>query len=429
MNRVLARGIGLMSFVVVMGQGYVGLTLSVHASEAGHDVVGFEVDSGRLRRLAVGDSYVEDVLGSRLEAALRTGRYRPTDSTEDIAGFEVGIITVPTPLKDGSPDMSYIEAAARTLGAQLRPGACVVLESTTYPGTTEDFVAPLLEDVSGLTAGEDFHLGYSPERIDPGNPEWTLLTTPKLVSGVNAASLLAVQAFYDSVVDKTIAVSGTREAEMAKLLENTFRHVNVALVNEISTFARDLDVDMWESIEVASTKPFGFMRFDPGPGVGGHCLPIDAGYLSWHVQQRFGRPLRFVEVANDVNVQMPDYVVMRLMMALNQRGIALKNSQVLLLGLAYKENSGDTRESPAVAVAKMLVSVGARVTAADPHVDERYEIPGVERVELDPVELENANAVVLLTPHRAFDFDLVVSRASFVFDTRGRLRGPNVERL
>jgi UDP-N-acetyl-D-glucosamine dehydrogenase len=418
-----------MSFVVVMGQGYVGLPLAVYASEAGHDVLGFEVDGGRLRRLALGHSYVEDVPSGRLQAALRTGRYRPTDSAEDIAGFEVGVITVPTPLKDGSPDMSFVESAAKTLGAQLRPGACVVLESSTYPGTTEDFVAPLLEDASGLRAGADFHLGYSPERIDPGNSEWTLVTTPKLVSGVNADSLLAVQSFYDTIVDKTIAVSGTREAEMAKLLENTFRHVNVALVNEISTFARDLNVDIWESIEVASTKPFGFMRFDPGPGVGGHCLPVDPDYLSWQVQQRSGRPLRSVEVANDINSQMPDYVATRLKMAMNQRGIAVTNWRVLLLGLAYKENSGDTRESPAVAVAEKLVSMGVRVRAADPHVDELYEIPGVERVELDLTELEKANAVVLLTAHRAFDFELVVSSASFVFDTRGRLHGPNVERL
>lgn len=418
-----------MTSVVVMGQGYVGLPLAVRAAEAGHDVVGFEVDSGRIGRLARGDSFVEDVPSSRLEAALATGRYRPSDRTADLAGFEVGIIAVPTPLKDATPDLSHVEEATRALGAHLRPGACVVLESTTYPATTEEFVAPILEGMSGLRAGQDFHLGYSPERIDPGNAQWTLATTPKLVSGVNAASLQVVQGFYDTIVDKTVAVSGTREAELAKLLENTFRSVSVALVNEIATIARDLDVDMWESIDVASTKPFGFMRFDPGPGVGGHCLPSDPAYLSWSVRKQSGRPLRLVEVANDINVRMPDYVVTRLMMALHQRGVALKDSRILLLGLSYKENSGDTRESPAVVVAEKLVSLGADVRAADPHVDEHYQVPGVDRVELGPVEVGNADAVVLLTAHRAFDLDLVASGASFVFDTRGRLQGPNVERL
>jgi UDP-N-acetyl-D-glucosamine dehydrogenase len=417
------------ALVVVVGLGYVGLPLAVGAAEAAHDVVGFDVDSERIQRLAEADSYVEDIPDGRLAAALGTGRLRPTDSAADLAGFEVGIIAVPTPLSAGSPDLSHVEAAALTLGEQLRPGACVVLESSTYPGTTEDLVAPILEAASGLTAGHDFHLGYSPERIDPGNAHWTLATIPKLVAGVNDASLVAVQRFYDTIVDKTISVSGTREAELAKLLENTFRSVNAALVNEIATFARDLDVDIWEAIEAAATKPFGFMRFTPGPGVGGHCLPSDPSYLSWYVRQQVGRPARLVEMATEVNLEMPAYVVARLTAAMQRRELLLEGRRILLLGLAYKENSGDTRESPAVEVARQLVAAGAVVRAADPHVGATFAVPGVHRVEFDAAELAAADTVVLLTAHDAFDHDLVVSTASFVFDTRGRLSGPNVERL
>ncbi|MDE3202815.1 MAG: nucleotide sugar dehydrogenase [Acidobacteriota bacterium] len=415
--------------VVVMGQGYVGLPLAVRAAEAGHHVIGFDVDGERARRLAAGESFVGDVTSQRLRAALGTGRYRPTASAAELPGFDVGIIAVPTPLKAGAPDLADVAAAARTLGERLRPGACVVLESTTYPGTTEEVVGPILEQVSGLRVGRDFHLGYSPERIDPGNAAWDIATTPKPVSGVDAASLQSVQCFYDTIVDQTVAVSGTREAELAKLIENTFRAVNVALVNEIATFARDLDVDIWESIEVAATKPFGFMRFDPGPGVGGHCLPVDAGYLSWRVRERSGRPLRLVDTANDINGRMPGYVVGRLTAALHERGIEVEGSRILLLGLAYKEESGDTRESPAVAVAEALVALRADVSAADPHVDGGVEVAGVRRVELGPEEISDVDAVVLLTAHRAFDLDLVASRASLVFDARGRLRGPNIERL
>jgi len=418
-----------MALVAVVGQGYVGLPLAVRAVEAGHDVVGFDVDAERVRRLLAGDSYVEDVADDRLVAARATGRYRPTDRADDLEGFEVGIIAVPTPLADRSPDLAHVEAAASALGTHLRPGACVVLESSTYPGTTEELVGPLLEAASGLRAGEDFHLGYSPERIDPGNAQWTLTSIPKLVSGVNASSLTAVQGFYDTMVDKTIAVSGTREAEMAKLLENTFRNVNAALVNEMATFARDLDVDIWEAIEAASTKPFGFLRFTPGPGVGGHCLPSDPVYLSWRVRQKAEGTARLIEVANQVNVEMPDYVVARLAAALERRGRTLHGARLLLLGLAYKENSGDTRESPALAVAERLVAAGAEVRAADPHVDPGYQLPGVCRVEFGPAELAEADAVVLLTAHGAFDGDLIASTASLVFDARGRLHGPNVERL
>src|SRR4051812_36714129 len=353
--------------VVVVGQGYVGLPLAMRAVEVGHDVVGFDVDRERVKRLQAGESHVEDVPSDVLNAALATGRYRLSADARACAGFDIAIITVPTPLKDGSPDVSYIEGAADSLARFLRPGATVVLESTTYPGTTEELVAPLLEAGSGLTVGQDFHLGYSPERIDPGNAEWNVVNTPKVVSGIDEPSLAAVQAFYESVVDRTVSVSGLKEAELTKLLENTFRHVNVALVNELAMFAGDLGIDVWESIDAASTKPFGYMRFTPGPGVGGHCLPIDPSYLSWRVRRRLGLSFRFVELANDVNDHMPDYVVRRLTVGLNRRRKSVNGSRVLLLGLAYKRNTSDSRESPSLVVAERLVSLGAKVRAVDSH--------------------------------------------------------------
>ncbi|MGH9265545.1 MAG: nucleotide sugar dehydrogenase [Acidimicrobiales bacterium] len=418
------------SKVVVVGQGYVGLPLAMRAVEVGHDVVGYEVDDGRVKRLQAAETYVEDVPSEQLAAALATGRYLPTAEPGACEGFDVAIITVPTPLHEGAPDLSYIRTATATLAGYLRPGATVVLESTTYPGTTEELVAPLLEDGSGLVAGSDFHLGYSPERIDPGNPEFNLVNTPKVVSGIDAASLEAVQGFFDTIVDRTVPVSGTKEAELTKLLENTFRHVNIALVNEMAMFAGDLGIDVWEAIDAASTKPFGFLRFTPGPGVGGHCLPIDPSYLSWRVRRVVGQPFRFVELANDVNDHMPDYVVRRLVVALNRRRQAVNGSRILLLGLAYKRNTGDDRESPAVVVAERLLVMGADVRVADPHVRQDHVHGRVERVDLTPEELSAADAVVLLTDHDAFDLEAVRTHARYVLDTRRRLLpGERVEYL
>ncbi|MGH9285968.1 MAG: nucleotide sugar dehydrogenase, partial [Acidimicrobiales bacterium] len=267
-----------------------------------------------------------------------------------------------------------------------------------------------------------------PERIDPGNGEWGLVNTPKVVSGIDAASLAAVKGFYDSILDRTVPVSGTREAELVKLLENTFRHVNIALVNELAMFAADLGIDVWEAIDAASTKPFGFLPFTPGPGVGGHCLPIDPSYLSWRVRRLLGQPFRFVELANDVNDHMPDYVVRRLVGALNRQRLAVNGSRVLLLGLAYKANTGDARESPAVVVADRLLALGAEVRAADPHVPLGPSDRAV-RVECSPEELSRADIVVLLTDHDAFDFEAVARHAPLVLDTRHRLRGGRVEYL
>ena len=303
--------------VAICGQGYVGLALAVRAAQAGHQVVGYDINEERVKRLSAGESYVEDVPSEVLLEAMARGSYRPSAEAKSLAGFDVAVITVPTPLRDGVPDLSYIESSARMLARFVRPGTTVVLESTTYPGTTEDLVAPILEEGSGLVSGVDFHLGYSPERIDPGNKTWTLENTPKVVSGVNEASVQAVDAFYSTFVERTVAVSSCKAAELVKLLENTFRHVNIALVNEIAVFAHELGIDVWEAIDAASTKPFGYMRFTPGPGVGGHCLPIDPSYLSWRVERALGQSFRFVELANDINNHMPDYVVQRLVLSLN----------------------------------------------------------------------------------------------------------------
>ncbi len=419
-----------MSAVVVAGLGYVGLPLAMRAVAAGHDVTGYDPDVARVKRLEAGESYVEDVPAGELAAAIVSGRFRPSAREDACAGFDVAVITVPTPLRDGLPDLGYVEAASRTLAAHLRRGATVILESTSYPGTTQEQVLGWLEDGSGLTAGTDFHLGYSPERIDPGNRTWTLATTPKVVSGIDGASLAAVQAFYDGIVARTVPVSSPREAELAKLIENTFRHVNIALMNELAMFGHELGVDVWEAIDAASTKPFGYMPFKPGPGVGGHCLPIDPSYLSWRVERTLGQRFRFVELANEINSHMPDYVVRRLLLALNECGRPVKGARVLLLGLAYKKNTGDARESPAIRIAELLLRLGAQVRAADPLVTEPTVIgPEVARVDATPAELAAADIVVLLTEHDAFPFAEIGRHARYVLDCRNILSGPNVETL
>ncbi|ABD10686.1 UDP-N-acetyl-D-mannosaminuronate dehydrogenase [Frankia casuarinae] len=404
--------------LVVVGQGYVGLPLAMRAVDVGWRVVGVDVDESRVARLAAARSYVEDIPDRQLVAALGSGRYEPTSDYARAAAFDVAVITVPTPLREGAPDLSYIVGAARSLAPLVRPGVTVILESTTYPGTTEELFAPLLTEGSGLHPGIDFHLGYSPERIDPGNRVWNLVNTPKVVSGVHEDSLAAVSAFYDTVVERTVPVGSTRTAELTKLLENTFRHVNIALVNELAMFAHELGVDVWEAIDAASTKPFGYLRFTPGPGVGGHCLPIDPSYLSWRVRRSLGRSFRFVELANDINDHMPDHVVRRVTEMLNTRRRSVAGSRILLLGLAYKKNTGDARESPATRVATLLADLGAHVRAADPHVDAARLPPRVTLVEVDAGELAAADLVVLLVDHDAFDRDQVARHACAVLDTR-----------
>jgi UDP-N-acetyl-D-mannosaminuronic acid dehydrogenase/UDP-N-acetyl-D-glucosamine dehydrogenase len=401
----------------------------MRAASVGFDVVGFDLDVKRVERLSAGRTSIDDISNDDVAKALASGSYEPSSDPASLAGFDVAVISVPTPLHDGLPNLSYVEDAGRTLARHLRSGACVVLESTTYPGTTEELLVPLLEEGSGLRAGTDFFVGYSPERIDPGNRSWTFQNTPKLVAGIDHGSLSAVQRFYSALVDRVVPVRGPSEAELAKLLENTFRHVNIALVNELAVFCHGLGIDVWDVIDAAATKPFGFLRFEPGPGVGGHCLPIDPSYLSWRIRRSLGQNFRFVEIANDVNDHMPRYIVQRVTAHLNRRRLAVNGSRVLLLGLAYKRNSGDARESPAITIARALLALGAQVSAVDPLIDGNHVPTGVEIVELGSELLEAADLIVVLTDHDELDWNLVHQYADRVLDTRNRLRSSTTDRL
>jgi UDP-N-acetyl-D-glucosamine dehydrogenase len=410
--------------VAVLGLGYVGLPLAVRAAEIGHEVVGYDPDAAKVAGLAAGVSPVEDVPDHRLAAA---GLQVSSDPAV-IAGFDVAVITVPTPLRDGAPDLRYVESAAATVAGALRPGAVVVLESTSYPGTTEHLVAETIGAAGGLQAGRDYDLGFSPERIDPGNPTYRLENTPKVVSGTTPRALARIEAFYAGQVERTVPVSSPRVAELAKLLENTFRHVNIALVNEMAVLAHELGVDVWEAIDAAATKPFGYMRFTPGPGVGGHCLPIDPTYLSWAVRRELDRSFRFVELAVDVNNHMPDYVVDRAAGLLNEHRKCLNGARVLVLGVAYKPGTRDLRESPALRVVRQLTARGADVVVCDPHVPDWAGA----RVDLESLgsALDDADLVVLVTDHPEFDFEKVGARARLVLDCRNRVpAGAHVHRL
>jgi UDP-N-acetyl-D-glucosamine dehydrogenase len=407
--------------VVIVGQGYVGLPVAMRAAELGFRVVGYDVSPTRIAALQAGHSYVEDISDEQLQRALDNG-YCPTRDPLDLRAFDVAVITVPTPLREGNPDLSYIEAAGRDLALRLERGAVVILESTTYPGTTEELLLPVLEE-SGLEAGPDFFLGYSPERIDPGNPTWNLVNTPKVVSGIDESSRSAVEAFYGALIEKVVPVGSTAEAELVKLLENTFRHVNIALVNELAIFAKELGVDIWSAIDATATKPFGFMRFTPGPGVGGHCLPIDPAYLAWRVQRQLGQSFRFVELANDVNSHMPDYVVTRTMMMLNQAGRSVNGSRILLLGLAYKSGTSDWRESPSMRIAERLVALGADVRAHDAHIHDAVDLGlSIPRVACDEEELRASDLVILLVDHPDLPYETICREAPLLLDTKGRLR-------
>ena len=415
--------------VAIVGQGYVGLPLAMGAVDAGYTVIGIDSDESKVAALNRGQSFIDDISGERIREALASGRYTASDNYEAVAGFAIAVITVPTPLRQLTPDLSYITKAATELARFITPGSAVILESTTYPGTTEEVLRPILERGSGLRAGPDFGLGFSPERIDPGNKTWTLSTTPKVISGIDGASLAAVHDFYGKLVTDVVPVSSPRAAELTKLLENTFRHVNIALVNEFAIFARQMSIDPWEVVKAASTKPFGFMAFQPGPGVGGHCLPIDPTYLSWHVRQATGHRFRLIELANDINDQMPAYVVQRVAAGLNRLGRPVQGSRVLLLGLAYKKNSSDIREAPSARVAELLTAMGAIVSGADSHVDAQYLAGRIRRDRLSPATVAAADAVVLLTDHDDVDYAMVEESANWILDCRNRLRGAVAERM
>ena len=415
-----------MSKVVVIGLGYVGLPLAVRAAEVGHHVVGYDVDALKVESLNLGRTYIEDVSDSRLHDL---ASFRATTDPDELAAFDIAVITVPTPLRDGTPDLSYVEAASRVVAGQLGRGATVVLESTTYPGTTENLVADGIFAASGLQAGVDYHLGFSPERIDPGNPTFRLETTPKIVSGTTTAALAKIDTFYSQLVSETVPVSSPKVAELAKLLENTFRHVNIALVNEMAVLAHEMGIDVWEAIDAAATKPFGFMRFTPGPGVGGHCLPIDPAYLSWAVRRDLDKSFRFVELAVDINNHMPDYVATRATELLNDSHKCLNGARVLILGVAYKPGTSDVRESPAQRLIELLRQRGAEVSVADPHVLDWDETPYIDLESLT-ARIAEFDLAILVTDHAEFDFDKLADKAQLVLDCRNRMSpSPHVFKL
>lgn len=414
--------------VVVIGLGYVGLPLVQEAVRAGLRVVGLDIDARICEQLDAGRSHVDDLSDDDV-ASLVAGGFRATTDPTCLADADTAIICVPTPLRlNHLPDLSAVESAAALVREHLHPGMLVVLESTTYPGTTDEVVRPILEE-RGLTAGSDFHLAFSPERIDPGNKQYGLRNTPKVVGGYTPGCTEVAARFYSKIVDTVVTAKGAREAEMAKLLENTYRHVNIALVNEMAIFCRELGVDLWDAIDAAKTKPFGFQAFYPGVGVGGHCIPIDPNYLSYKVRL-LGYQFRFVELAQEINARMPTYVAQRAQDVLNHVGKPVKGSRVLLLGVTFKPNIADQRESPARPLAKQLRELGADLAYYDPYV-EHWEVNGetFDRVaDLDDAATV-ADLVIVVQPHAAFDLEAIAGRARLVLDTSGRLVGDNVERL
>jgi nucleotide sugar dehydrogenase len=415
--------------LTIVGLGYVGLPLANEACRSDMRVVGLDTDPSVVSGLSSGVSHIDDIDSTDVAEMLAAGFEAATDST-CIGNSDVIVICVPTPLDDdGTPDLGAVKAATRTVSEHLQPGSLVVLESTTYPGTTEDTVRPLLESGSGLTAGVDFNLAYSPERIDPGNPEWGLRNTPKIVGGLTADCTERAVQFYEKIVDTVVPTVGLREAEFAKLLENTYRHINIALINEMAVFCHELGIDLWASIDAAETKPFGFQAFRPGPGIGGHCIPIDPNYLSW-VAKRVGYRLRFVELAQEVSERMPAYVARRTQNALNKLKKPMNGSHIVLAGVTYKANVSDQRETPAKPLVAHLRRMGADVSFIDSHVD-NFIVAGSEvpRI-LDIGEAaRSADVVVLLQAHDEFLDSSELGEADCILDTSGKFTGDNVDRL
>jgi nucleotide sugar dehydrogenase len=416
---------------VIMGQGYVGLPLAQGLANTGtqKSVLGFDVSERVVNNLNNGISHIDDISNAEVSEIIAKG-YRATCTPADIATADTVVICVPTPLYEtGEPDLSYVESAVQLIADNMSPGTLVVLESTTYPGTTEDLVRPMLEK-GGRELDKDFYLAFSPERIDPGNKQYKITNTPKIVGGSSAESTKRALAFYTQFIETVIETVGTREAETAKLLENTYRHVNIALMNEMAMFCHELGIDVWEVVRLASSKPYGFQAFYPGPGVGGHCIPVDPNYLSYEVKRRLGVPFRFIEMATDINTGMPNYVVGRIQDLLNDQSKSLKGSRVLLLGVTYKPDIADLRESPALEVAELLLDKGADMVFHDPHATQ-FRVHGEMlqgQTDLDAA-LAAADVVVLLQAHKAYDLEDIASKSKVIFDTRGKLSGANVERL
>lgn len=409
--------------VAVVGQGYVGLSVAAGAAIAGMPVVGIDKDAERVADLSAGRMVVPGVRESAFCLAYETGRLRFGTDPSAVADADVTVICVPTPLVDYRPDTSYVESAALAVAPHIQVGSLVVLESTTYAGTTEELLRPLLER-HGLRAGEDFLLAFSPERIDPGNPKFGIENTPRIVGGLTPLSTDMAVDFYRQFIDEVHGLSSARAAELAKLLENTFRMVNIALVNELATVCWQQGIDVWEVVDAAATKPFGFMPFYPGPGVGGHCIPLDPEYLAWRSRQVTGRRFRLVELAQDINTEMPEYVAGRVAEALNDHGKAVRGASVLALGVTYKPDVGDIRESAAVQVLRRLERRGAELLFHDPFVEQlAVEDLSLGRTLLSDDVLGDADIVILLTPHSVYDIERIVRRSELVLDARNATRG------
>ena len=400
----------------VVGLGYVGLPLAVEASLQGLNVVGYDINSERVEMINNGLSPIEDISTEELSSALKN--FHSTIDSKELSDCKNVVISVPTPLTDYQPDLSYVIDAAKTVGKNLVLNQVVILESTTYPGTTLEVLIPNLEEQSGLIAGKDFYVGYSPERIDPGNKVWKFKNTPKVVSGMNNDSTKKIKEFYESIIDEIVVVNGTKEAEMVKLLENTYRHVNIALINELAMLCEMLEIDIWEVVNAAKTKPFGFESFKPGPGVGGHCIPVDPEYLSFKTRQ-IGKPVRFVELAQEINNSMPTYVVNRISDLLNSKDKILRNSKILLLGVAYKKDISDMRESPAINIAELLLNKSVKVSFYDPFVQE-FSVSGNSiNKETDEKAFNNYDMILVLTPHTKFKEINFSNLETIIFDSTG----------
>ncbi len=415
--------------VTVVGLGYVGLPLASEICKTKNKVYGFDLSDDVVQGLELGRSHVDDLSDGDVAEMYSSG-FEATTNTECISLSDVVVICVPTPLmSDGSPNMEMIMEASRTVASCMKPLSLVILESTTYPGTTDGTVRNILEEISGLKAGSEFSLAYSPERIDPGNPDFGIRNTPKIVAGYTENCKERVEAFYGEFIETVQPVSGLKEAEMAKLLENTYRHINIALVNEMAIFCHELDIDLWEVIRAAKTKPFGFEAFYPGPGVGGHCIPIDPNYLSWLVQS-LGYEFRFVELAKEISNHMPDYVASRIKELLEKENKTIVGANILILGVSYKANSSDQRETPARPLAEALIESGANLEFFDPFVSS-FDVGGNRFETLESLEdgSDWADLLVLLQPHRGIIDNEHLFKAKKIFDTRGVLTGQNVEKL
>jgi UDP-N-acetyl-D-glucosamine dehydrogenase len=408
----------------ILGMGYVGMPLAVVFAQAGFTVMGIDPDTRKVEQFERGLSYIQDVPSEAVAALHKAGKLNMTSDFAALKNMDAVSICVPTPLgKFGDPDMSFILSATEQLAKYVHKGMVIVLESTTYPGTTRELLLPKLTEHSGLKVGEDLFICFSPERVDPGRKDWTTLNTPKVIGGITLACAEVADAWYSGAIETVVPVSSAEAAEMAKLLENTFRMINIGLVNELAIMCERLGVSVWEVIEAAATKPFGFMKFTPGPGLGGHCIPIDPLYLSWKMKE-LNYTAKFIELASEINSNMPRYTVSRIMDALNDRGKALKGSKVLVLGVAYKPDIDDVRESPALDVIALMKKKGAEVFYHDPYIPRiRHEHEGWHMESVPDVMecVKDADAVVIVTNHKSYDYAAILAQAKFVFDSRNAL--------